>query len=112
MQALTPNFVINSQEQYVQLNSREIGLSPSNKTRNLDDNTVWYKFDVDILKLTIDPSGFNEDKNIKFNWNMTTFQEDYIEIQLDFEEPNNFTTTSEDDYLNIEILDEKFFSDL
>ena len=61
--------------------------------------------------MTVEPSGFNDESDMGFTWNMTKFTDEYFELQVKFNQPKLFARSNEDDILVVKILNETWFVD-
>lgn len=66
---------------------------------------------MDLLELSIVPSDYNELENLRFSWRLVTFEPDYLEIQLDFEQPIFVASTPEPDLIQVDFLVPSLFVD-
>ena len=81
------DFTIDSKEQWIQINDTLSELSSGTSTLNQTVNLEQNRFYTDLIKVTVDPSGFNEEEDMGLSWNMTVFTADYFELQLKFNQP-------------------------
>lgn len=54
-----------------------------------------------LLELKIIPSEKQDPTNVDFTWELVGFNEDYLEIQLDFDWPDSISDDQEEDMLQV-----------
>lgn len=103
------DFSVNSDEQWVLYTSSSRMLDAEIPQQS--DQSDSQKLNVDLLSVRVDPCDFNEENDMGVKWNMTSFTENYFELELKFNKPELIASTNEKDYIVVTINSAEWLTD-